>query len=261
MEFYQNTHKLSPEYFIVERKSDFAFPLHLHRHYEAIIIDEGDMLVQVNCDEYIIHKGECIFIMSNQPHSLKTVGHSKHTLFIFSPEFVQQFTNCVINLLPENPVFNAEMHLIPSIAVNINNDTNIIKVKGFLYYLCGCFRQHTNFTPSNNNYSKTLLLQQILEYIDVHFKEECTLSKMSDDLGYDYSYLSKLFMKYIGMNFTSFITHIRINNACDMLLNSNDRIVDIALLCGYTSLRSFNRNFVAILGMTPNEYRKTYQHQ
>lgn len=260
MAFYQNTHKLSPEYFIVERKCDFVFPLHLHRHFEAIIINEGDMLVQVNCEEYILHQGDCIFIMANEPHSLKTIGHSKHTLFIFSPEIVQQFTNITVNLLPEYPVFNAEKYLIPSIAKDINNDTNIIKVKGFLYYLCGCFKENTNLVPSSDyNYPQTRLLQQILKYVDVHFRENCTLSQMSGDLGYDYSYLSKLFMKYIGMNFTSYLSHVRINYACDMLTTTDERIIDISLLSGYKSLRSFNRNFIDVLGTTPSEYRKTFQ--
>ena len=61
----------------------------------------------------------------------------------------------------------------------------------------------------------------------------------------------------IGKPFDS--VEYRINESVYILKNTNKKIIDIALDCGFNSLRTFNRNFKEVYGMTPNEYRKKPQ--
>ncbi len=256
MAFYQSSHTLSSEYFIVERKQNFSFPLHLHRHYELILVTEGEMLVQLDGETFSVQKGQGVFILSNQPHALKTPFYSKHTLFIFSPELVRQFSEQIKNKYPETSCFQTEKFFLPTLAETICPTTDIITVKGFLYYVCGCFLTSVSFLPGTKRNSPQLqLLQDISNYIDLHFHENCSLRQLAKELGYEYSYLSKLFASHFAVNFTSFVAQVRINHACSMLLSTNSKILDIALACGYQSLRSFNRNFHDLTGMTPKEYR------
>ncbi|HBA48680.1 MAG TPA: hypothetical protein DCZ91_12955, partial [Lachnospiraceae bacterium] len=55
-----------------------------------------------------------------------------------------------------------------------------------------------------------------------------------------------------------YISNYRIEKAKKMLLGGNDRIVDIAEKCGYTSANYFARVFKESEGMTPVEYREQY---
>ena len=64
-----------------------------------------------------------------------------------------------------------------------------------------------------------------------------------------------------GISFNSYKNRYRINNACYLLSNSNYSILQCALESGYQSVRSFNRNFKNILGITPAEYRNRLKVQ
>ena len=46
-----------------------------------------------------------------------------------------------------------------------------------------------------------------------------------------------------------------------MLLETQDSLVDIAVDVGYNTVKTFNRNFVRLRGVTPGEFRKNYHLQ
>lgn len=40
------------------------------------------------------------------------------------------------------------------------------------------------------------------------------------------------------------------------LRSSDDRVLDLALACGFSDLAHFNRTFKAMVGCTPSDYRR-----
>ena len=69
-------------------------------------------------------------------------------------------------------------------------------------------------------------------------------------------YFCKMFKKATGVNFTDFLSRVRIEKAKNLLLNPNLRISEIAYEVGFQSLTHFNRMFKRILGLSPTEYRE-----
>ncbi|MNE93692.1 HTH-type transcriptional regulator YesS [compost metagenome] len=57
------------------------------------------------------------------------------------------------------------------------------------------------------------------------------------------------------MSFISYLNHIRVNKAEEMLLNTDKSIIDIALDCGFTNVRTFNRVFKQFRHNTPSSLR------
>ncbi|MBQ8689860.1 MAG: helix-turn-helix transcriptional regulator [Clostridia bacterium] len=78
---------------------------------------------------------------------------------------------------------------------------------------------------------------------------------MSIAIGYNSSYLSRYFKEFTNMTFVSCVNRYRISRACYMLKNSDKTVLECAYECGYKSLRSFNRNFMLYVGVTPTDYR------
>ena len=70
-------------------------------------------------------------------------------------------------------------------------------------------------------------------------------------LNYATNYLNKV----LGISFVDFINQHRINYASYLLKNIGDSITDITYKCGYSSIRSFNRNFLKLTNATPKNYR------
>ena len=249
--FYQTQHFGLSEYFHKEKGENFSFPMHIHHSFELIVILGGCMTVGVGNDRYELKKGECILIFPEQLHSLEST-ESEHLLFIFSPDTVSAFYSKHASELPECPRFKASSHLISELS-GLDGQSSIIKLKGVLYSLCALLDDSTGYVKKKA-FEKGLL-QSIFEFVENNYDKNCTLEALGNAVGYNSSYLSRYFGGATGMSFVSYVNQYRISRACHMLKNSDKAVVECAYDSGYTSLRSFNRNFKLCVGVTPREYR------
>lgn len=58
--------------------------------------------------------------------------------------------------------------------------------------------------------------------------------------------INKLLLSYVDRNFSTYLNHIRINKACELLINTDTPIIDICFEVGYNNIKSFNNNFKKI---------------
>ena len=93
------------------------------------------------------------------------------------------------------------------------------------------------------------------EYIAAHQMEDLTLTQVAKAVNTSTFYFCKMFKKVTGLNFTDYVSRIRIERARNLLLNRNLRISEIAYEVGFQSLTHFNRVFKRILGVSPTHYR------
>lgn len=75
------------------------------------------------------------------------------------------------------------------------------------------------------------------------------------------SYFMYCFKRITGTSIVSYITQIRIKNACEMLLSTDKQVVRIAMECGFDNLSNFNRQFKKNVGCSPLKYRKSFLPQ
>jgi len=107
--------------------------------------------------------------------------------------------------------------------------------------------QHQNAEPP--------VITRAKRYIDEHQAEDMTLSQVAKAVNTSTFYFCKLFKKVAGINFTDYVSRVRIEKAKNLLLNPNLRVSEIAYEVGFQSLTHFNRVFKRILGQSPTEYR------
>ncbi len=93
------------------------------------------------------------------------------------------------------------------------------------------------------------------QYITEHHSEDLSLSQVAKYVHTSVFYFCKLFKRTTGVNFTEFVSRIRIEKSKNLLLNRNLRISEIAYEVGFQSLTHFNRTFKNIVGESPTEYR------
>ena len=96
--------------------------------------------------------------------------------------------------------------------------------------------------------------QKLLDYIDNHYTEDLTLEHASSMMHFSPSHFSKTFKKLMGMNYVTYVNMVRIEQAIQMLSSNQYRMIDIALECGFSNIRSFNRTFKEITGYTPTDF-------
>ena len=241
----------------IERNKNFNFQPHLHQCFELIILLSGKMKVTVDKNSFNIKKNDAILIFPNQIHSLEST-ESEHILCIFSPDLVQAFSSKVENKIPINNVFSTDDYLINAL-INLKTNASTTLKKGLLYTFCGQFEKEAQYCPKTSDTRD--FLQKTFMYVEKNFSEKCSLDELAKSIGYDYSYISRTFKKIVGISFNSYVNHYRLSYACYLLENSNTPIVNCAYESGYSSLRTFNRNFKINFGLTPIQYRTSQKHK
>ena len=103
-------------------------------------------------------------------------------------------------------------------------------------------------------------LARAIAYIEAHLEEDISLSDVSREIGYSYYHMTRLFTAVLGEAPGHYINRRRLSNAAERLLYSDQRVLDIALDCGYQSAEAFSRAFKAALGQSPQAYRRAGLH-
>ena len=62
----------------------------------------------------------------------------------------------------------------------------------------------------------------------------------------------------VGIGFTKFVNSLRVNKSCKMLMDAGIPITTVALECGFGSIRTFNRAFSDLTGVTPRDFRREW---
>jgi AraC-like DNA-binding protein/mannose-6-phosphate isomerase-like protein (cupin superfamily) len=232
------------------------YQIHLHRSFEFIFVKAGNIEVFVNNKNFTLKKNNCMLILPYEIHSISTKDYSELCICVFSPKYIKTFENIAYGKYLENPVFNLSNASQSLILDRIFSDNaNLLQMKSCLYLICSEVMEHTQLLISEKNDYE--LIHKVLNYIQNNFTKDISLKSIADEFNYSYNYLSKYLNKVLGISFVDFINQNRISYASYLLTNSDDTITDIAYKCGYSSIRSFNRNFFSITNTTPKNYRNS----
>ena len=121
------------------------------------------------------------------------------------------------------------------------------------------FAQHLSMVSNQvlvrQEHPEPAMIAKAKEYILEHQAEDLTLTQVARAVNSSTFYFCKVFKKATGINFTDFVSRIRIEKAKNLALNPNLRISEIAFEVGFQSLTHFNRVFKKITGLSPTEYR------
>jgi AraC-like DNA-binding protein/quercetin dioxygenase-like cupin family protein len=100
-------------------------------------------------------------------------------------------------------------------------------------------------------------ISNIMEYIQLHFTERLTIEQLSSSFGISRRHFIRLFRQSTGMGFSDYIQLRRIEYACRLLLETDDKIAYIARCTGYNDSAHFSEVFQKLIGTSPSSYRKS----
>ncbi|MEJ2042525.1 MAG: helix-turn-helix domain-containing protein [Reinekea sp.] len=100
------------------------------------------------------------------------------------------------------------------------------------------------------------LVSLVQSWVRSHFSESITIQQMADIAGQSERQLRRRFLKATGESPIQYLVRIRIEQAQDLLRESNLTATDIALTTGFASSGYFSRTFKKHNGMSPGDYRK-----
>ena len=99
-------------------------------------------------------------------------------------------------------------------------------------------------------------IEEMLDNIMSKLAEEISASDMANRMDMSESQFSRYFKKATGNTFTDFVNRLRINRACQLLMEGDQLVANICYEVGFNNVANFNRRFMDIKGMTPTEFRR-----
>lgn len=119
--------------------------------------------------------------------------------------------------------------------------------------MCMDFCKRMNVIRSKQILSKPIVL--CIDYIYSHIHNRITIEELADYLNLSKSYLSKLFVKEMGIPVSQYILDLKIEKAKNLLQYSNYHIIEIANYLSFSSQSHFIQTFRKKTGLTPQRFR------
>lgn len=101
-------------------------------------------------------------------------------------------------------------------------------------------------------------LEELRDFLDRHYTEPHTLESLATRSRLSRTYLCRAFKSYTGKRLFDYLIERRIQAAMMRLRGAGEKVLSIALDCGFNDLSYFNRKFKQLVGVTPSRYRCRY---
>ena len=251
---YQKKNSEGINYFECIRYSNFNIHAHMHRHPEILFVRRGSIVIESAVGKELISENELAFIMSNEMHSYSTHSGSLVDICIFSFDYVPAAANQICGKRADRTKFVCRDSVLRFASEELfvpDRTPEPYILKSVLYAVLGEFLSEAKFAEIGK--SGQGAVDKLVAYVADNFTENITLKSASSELGYEFHYLSKAFHKRIPMNFSQYVNLYRVENANFLLHNTDLPITEIALKCGFQSIRNFNRVYSSLTGSTPSE--------
>lgn len=108
----------------------------------------------------------------------------------------------------------------------------------------------------NKAIGKTNLVRKVEVLLNDDTFKDLHVHSIARSLHMSYGHLSRMYKKEAGITISERLNKIRLENATELLLNTNYSIKEISFKVGFSSQFYFSRLFHEKLGMTPSEYRR-----
>ena len=108
---------------------------------------------------------------------------------------------------------------------------------------------------SSQDAKKISQLKPAMEYMQYHYDQPLALEDISKQAHLSVSRLAHLFKEQVGITVIEYLTSIRINQAKQRLLVTENNCTQICFEVGYNNQSYFTRIFKQVVGMTPRQFR------
>jgi len=126
--------------------------------------------------------------------------------------------------------------------------------------LLAIFAQHLSIVSNQilvqQEHAEPLTIVRAKQFIHEHQANDLSLGEVARAVNTSTFYFCKMFKRATGLNFTDYLSRVRIEKAKNLLINPNLRVSEIAYEVGFQSLTHFNRVFRKLVGQSPTEYRQ-----
>lgn len=141
--------------------------------------------------------------------------------------------------------------------LRLNELENSETVDQVIFWLLAVSNSYLDMMVEKKIEPNDLIIEKVKDYISENYSSnELTLDSIASSNYFSEDYLNKLFKRCTGQTIMEYVIDVRINQAKELLKESNKPIKEIVEKVGYSDRSYFSRSFKKAVGISPSEYRK-----
>lgn len=255
--------------------------LHWHEELQITLVTDGTLRIEVSGKEYMLKKGEAIFINRNLLHVTTelsdggcyiSVNFPDKMLGFFSGSRMEQnyvlpYTgNCAFPVLILHPVIKWQETIL-QILQKVIHATAESRKENFEYrvsiwlteiwYIMISNLEDEIAGPSKGDIRRQERIQGMLSFIHENYMRQIHLSDIAASVSISVGECCRCFQKMVHQSPTQYLLEYRISNGMELLGKTDLSVTEIALSSGFNDTSHFIQYFRKKTNMTPKEYRNS----
>lgn len=251
----------------IKKRIDFRnsknlnFPPHIHDDIELVFVKKGRATAYCDGKKYTLKENDFFLVFPNQVHHYSECVDGEYVVIIIKSSKLFSYKEFFEDGVPASAVWSFETGeddnavLLLDIATNeFFRDGYSLVIEAYLTALFGKLLKFYDIVKTKTSHETIL---QVLQYCSSHYEENITVNSVAENLHISRSTVSHIFSSRLSMNFCDYINSLRLIKAEQLLRNKSYSITEISYLCGFSTIRTFNRAFLKRYGVSPSAFRKS----
>ncbi len=274
-----------PVSFFEKNLERMELPWHWQDGLEVCIVKKGQVEVCVEAERYLMNEGEGFFVNSGALNACRQLPESSGECIVrsivFDPRTDSDATESLFFNSYIAPLFSIEAFKGTALSLDVAWHKEILRLFSNLWkssleedesdekaaiatmsQMVFLLSSHSAEEPRVTSSKETRDAERIrimLNYIDEHYRDDLNVSVLSDSAEISESEAMRCFHNMLGTTPIQYVKNYRIRKAAEMLQISDEKIVDIAIDCGFQDMSYFAKTFRESKGITPTDYREKYK--
>ena len=264
-----------------EDLSCYSVAWHWHEEFEFILAVQGPIYVDVNKTRLTLQTGQGVFINSGALHAVEqTEGRAVLHSGVFQPRLIGGmdtiFWQKLIRplLQPGTPLFFLLDEAVPwqkQVLLCLGEAWKGVADEPFdyenrvRYHLTAALRLLITqcvggkVKVSEQEQIASERMKQMLRYVEEHYAEELTVTKIADCVALSESACLRSFRQFLGITPIQYVKQFRVEKAAELLRSTRLKTGEIGAECGFADGSYFIKTFRELKHCTPMEYRQRFR--
>ncbi len=260
-------------------------PWHWQDSFELCMITSGEVLVCVEAERFSLKTGDGFFINSGALNACSqlpdTSGPCTIQSIVFDPGIVDGtqdsifYDNYIAPIITNNALkglaltqdiaWHKEILRLGSNCWSscLDSEEAIESgVRDIISQIAFLLSAHTasEIRPISSKEARDSdRIRVMLSYIDDHYRDDLNVATLSESAEISESEAMRCFHNMLGTTPIQYVKNYRIRKAAELLRVSDEKIVDIAIDCGFQDMSYFAKTFRESKGITPTDFRDKYK--
>ena len=263
-------------YHIENAGRSFQIPVHWHDEFEIIYVKSGLLTVSISGESYIGKAGDAFVVSPGNLHLMGSqTGTVDYFTFLFPLKYISFRTDDMLDDKLLEPLNSGHLMICPRVKdtakelceqlieiyeekkdESVSKITTQVRTKIILLqFILEMWKK--GFVIENDTSGRNIVEKEMVSYIQQNFTGKISLKEFGEQFHLSEKYISRYFKEHFHITLSQYITYLRLENAKQLLQDTDLSVTETAMQSGYQNVSYFIRSFKKTYGISPLKYRNS----